>query len=179
MRKARGERAARPLDETALRELAMAYVARFATTAAKLRSYLGRKLRERGWDGAEEPDLDRLTARMVELGLVDDRAFAEARSRSLLARGYGERRVSQVLAAAGVADEDRTDARTLAQDQAFEAALRFARKRRLGPFAAQPQHDPKLRDKALAAMMRAGHSFAVAKAVLELSNSGNEPRLLP
>jgi regulatory protein len=46
-----------PLDEGRLNELALRYVGRFATTRAKLRSYLGRKLRERGWDGTREPEI--------------------------------------------------------------------------------------------------------------------------
>ncbi|MFK4872313.1 hypothetical protein ACI3K3_09880, partial [Novosphingobium sp. ZW T3_23] len=69
-----------PLTEQRLEELALAYVARFATTQGKLRDYLQRKLRERGWVGAEDgeadgrdaPDLDRLIGRYVELGYVDD-----------------------------------------------------------------------------------------------------------
>ena len=44
-------RAPKPLDAPRLEELALAYVARFATSAAKLETYLRRKLRERGWEG--------------------------------------------------------------------------------------------------------------------------------
>src|SRR5690606_22662366 len=42
-------RAPKPLDAARLDELALTYVARFATSAAKLERYLKRKLRERGW----------------------------------------------------------------------------------------------------------------------------------
>ena len=44
-------RIAPPLDEAGLNELALAYVARYATSRAKLLAYLARKLRERGWGG--------------------------------------------------------------------------------------------------------------------------------
>ena len=40
-----------PLNAAKLEELALGYVGRFATSRAKLLSYLKRKLRERGWDG--------------------------------------------------------------------------------------------------------------------------------
>ena len=42
----RKPRSSRPLDKARLEELALAYVARFATSAARLESYLARKLRE-------------------------------------------------------------------------------------------------------------------------------------
>ena len=40
----------KPLDPARLHDLAIHYVARFSTTAAKLEAYLARKLRERGWE---------------------------------------------------------------------------------------------------------------------------------
>ena len=48
------------------------------------------------------------------------------------------------------------------------AALKFAQRRGLGPFAVQgcDQHG---RDKALSAMVRAGHGFALAKAIVSLA----------
>ena len=46
-----GKRPPPPLDEDALRELALRHVARFATSRGKLLAYLNRKLRERGWAG--------------------------------------------------------------------------------------------------------------------------------
>ena len=48
------------------------------------------------------------------------------------------------------------------------AALRFAKRRRLGPFAAAMVGDPKEREKALGAMVRAGHGFGLARAVIAL-----------
>ncbi len=44
----RPDRKPSPLTATRLQDLALSYVARFATTRAKLEAYLVRKLRERG-----------------------------------------------------------------------------------------------------------------------------------
>src|SRR6476469_2109404 len=93
----RARRAPRPLDTARLDELALAYVARFATSGVQLERYLKRKLRERGWDGAEEPDAAAVVARLIELRYVDDAAYAAMRSGGLLRRGYGPRRVAQAL----------------------------------------------------------------------------------
>jgi regulatory protein len=153
-----------PLDAEQLRELALRYVGKYATTRAKLRQYLARKLRERGWDGDAGPDLERLADRFAELGLVDDAAYALAKSRSLSARGYGKRRLVDQLRRAGVEETDGADAAAHAEDAAVDAALRLAQRRRIGPFAAQPAA-PHLREKWIAAMVRAGHGFAIAKAI--------------
>ncbi|HVM37966.1 MAG TPA: RecX family transcriptional regulator [Sphingomicrobium sp.] len=157
-----------PLDAGRLHELALGYVGRFATTRAKLRAYLGRKLRERGWEGPDPPDLDALAESCVRLGYVDDRTFALARSRSLSARGFGPRRVQDSLRAAGIKEADGDAALSHAAGQAVDAALRFAERRRLGPFASAPAQGP-ARERALAALVRAGHAFALARAIVDLA----------
>ena len=151
-----------PYAGDTLEQAALAYAARYATTRARLRSYLLRKLRERGWAEAGEPPLDRLVERMAMLGYVDDGAFASARAEALGRRGYGERHVAAALRAAGISEEDSGDARAAAQEGAWGAALRFAERRRIGPFAAA-EPDRAGREKALAAMLRAGHPPALAK----------------
>lgn len=150
------------MDREALERLALHYAGRYATTRAKLRAYLARKLRERGWQGGGEPGLDALIGRFGELGYVDDKAFAASRAASLGRRGYGERRVQAALAAAGVAEEDGAEAREQARGEAWAAALRFAERRRIGPYAAEAP-DPAAREKALAAMLRAGHPLDIAR----------------
>ena len=157
-----------PLDEAGLERLGLFYAGRYATTRARLADYLRRKLKERGWSGTGEAPVDRLVRRFADLGYVDDRAFAEARSAALLRRGYGERRVREALKGAGIADEDSAAARDRAGDEALAAALRFARRRRLGPYA-QSAPDRDARRKAAAAMLRAGHALAVVRQVLEMT----------
>jgi len=162
-----------PLDAAKLDELALSYVGRFATSRAKLRNYLKRKLRERGWGGEGEPPVDELADRLVQLGYVDDRAYALSKARSLTGRGYGERRVRQALSLAGVAEEEAGDARQLAEAEAVDSALRFARRRSFGPYAAE-RPDPRRREREMAAMIRAGHGFGLARAIINL-NPGEIP----
>jgi regulatory protein len=148
--------------------MALFYVGRFATSRARLISYLERKIRERGWDGADEPDIEAVADRLVRLGYIDDAAFALSKARTLTTRGYGAGRVRQSLRAAGICDEDGAGARDLAAASAVSAAVKFAQRRGLGPFAAGDP-DPRAREKALSAMIRAGHGFALAKAILTLA----------
>ena len=155
----------RPISPTRLEEMALAYVARFATSAAKLESYLRRKLRERGWDGEGEPPVVATVARYVALGYVDDAAFAKAKTGSLLRRGYGARRIGQALSAAGIAEEVRDEVRAGPSEQRA-AALALARKRRLGPYGTPPA-DRAAREKQVAAMLRAGHPLDSARFLVD------------
>jgi regulatory protein len=158
-----------PLHLARLEELALAYVARFATTQAKLRLYLQRKLRERGWEGEGPPPLDELVARYAELGYVNDAAWAHMKAGSLLRRGYGARRVGEALGQAGVSEDLRAEERPGPSEQR-RAALVLARRRRFGPFAVRrgdSAADPKARDKQLSAMLRAGHPLDIARRIVE------------
>jgi regulatory protein len=159
----------RPLDAARLDEMALAYVARFATSAGKLSDYLRRKLRERGWEGEAEADPQAIVSRFVELGYVDDAGFARGKAQSLLRRGYGARRIDQALGAAGIAETLREEARG-SDAERRRAALVMARKRRFGPFGGGGGLDPAQREKQVAAMLRAGHPLAYAREVVNASS---------
>ncbi len=147
----------------------MNYVARFATSSGKLEAYLARKLRERGWeDGEPAPDIPALVADFVDRGYVDDETYARTRSEGLLARGYGARRVGEALRQAGIGESLR-EAAAPGEAAARRAALRLAEKRRFGPFAIEPP-DPARCEKQLAAMLRAGHSFAHARQLVDMTS---------
>jgi regulatory protein len=168
----REPRAPRPIDAAQLQDMAVGYAAKYATTAAKLRRYLGRKLGERGWSGEALPDVESLVGRITSLGYVDDRAYAASKARDLAARGFGARRVRGALSAAGVGRDDvaavtAPDDDADGADTALATAIAFARRRRFGPFARDgASTDPARMRRELAAMARAGHDFDVAKRVL-------------
>lgn len=172
----RGERGKPPpLDAASLERLALRYAERYATSRAKLTRYLVRKARERGWEGeSETPPIEVVVARMAGLGYVDDRAFATARAATLTRRGLGVRRVTADLRAAGIGAEDSTGARAQAEAEALSAALTYARKRKIGPHAAAPM-DRARREKALAAMVRAGHPFDLSRKIVDCA-PGDEVR---
>jgi regulatory protein len=176
-RKSRGvKRPKPPLDAARLRDLALHYAARFATTGARLEGYLARKIKERGLaedaDGrTEQVDIPALVARLVELGYVDDDAYARTRARDLGARGYGGRRVEQVLRFAGV-DEGLRQVHAPGEAASRRSAALMAQKKRLGPWSARnaSTDDPlaarKANEKAVAAMLRAGHQYAHVRFIL-------------
>lgn len=126
--------------------------------------YLERKLRERGWGENDAPPVTRLVARMAELGYVNDRLFAEARTEALARRGYGRRRIGADLRFAGIGPDD-IAAAIPSDEAAREAALAFARRKRIGPFA-EVAPDAAARRRAFAAMARAGHPMDIIQEIL-------------
>ena len=177
------ERGARPLDPSRLEELALRYVARFATSAARLEAYLMRKLGERGWrvdgepceNGSNDSSQDQAGERVAEIvrrfiaaGYVDDEAYARARSGSLSRRGYGQRRIDMALDAAGISGDLREAVRCDERGQR-RAALSLVRRRRFGPFGKEPI-DRALRERQLAAMARAGHRLDMARELVDASS---------
>ena len=165
----RTRRNPQPLDRSRLEELALAYVARFATTRAKLEAYLARKLRERGWQGEGQPPVSQIAAKFEDAGYVDDAAYARAKAGSLLRRGYGRRRVDQALGHAGVDEASRAAVR-ISEGALREAALNMVRKRRFGPFGQQTP-DRSAREKQIAAMLRAGHGMDHALALIDAGST--------
>ncbi|MBX9813586.1 MAG: hypothetical protein A4S12_14010 [Proteobacteria bacterium SG_bin5] len=159
-----------PLDQAGLERLALRYVERFATSRARLLDYLARKLRERGWAGADAPDAVAIADRFVALGYIDDAAFGAARARALTRRGLGARRVAQALGAAGLTAEVRAPlvSEAQAEAQALATALAFAKRRRFGPFGAQTL-DPAARQRQFAAFLRAGHAPDVVAKILKMN----------
>lgn len=103
-------------DRAALREAALAHLARFGTTRHGLEQVLLRRVarwraqaQAAGADGAGEQAqalaavCAEIAQDMVRLGAVDDAAFAHARARRLVRTGRSSRAIEAHLAARGVA----------------------------------------------------------------------------
>jgi regulatory protein len=176
--RAPSDRSKRPLGAARLDELALAYVARFATSRAKLTRYLSRKIRESEWTD----EIDAMTAcesiadRMERLQFLDDRQYAAMRAGAMTRRGLGVRRVKAQLYVDGIAPEDSGEAIETAEGAAISAAVGFARRRSFGPFATRGGDDPKQHERQLAAFLRAGHGLSLARRILTIA-PGDEAAL--
>lgn len=172
--KAAGRRRRLPLKATpeALERSALHYLERYDSSTAHLRRLLLRKValsaRVHG-TGPEEgrAAVERLIARLEGLGLLDDGRYARERVRSLLARGTSAAMIRARLGAKGVAAE-LVDAALTEQghdEGELRAALRYAKRRRLGPFRQEGREERRARD--LAALGRQGFDFETARRVID------------
>ena len=151
-----------PLNSTKLRALALHYVGKYATSRKKLKQYLDRKIRERGWDDSNPPNVEVLVMEFASRSYVDDSVFAASKARSLLNRGYGPKRLEQEIYVGGIESEDQTEALAILRDNQWQAADNFARKKHIGPYAKKPATSEQ-KQKQLGAFLRAGHDMKIAQ----------------
>ena len=171
-----------PPDEDALRQAALAHLARYSTTQAGLLRVLGRRVDRWARLADAAPDTvaaclqaaRAVVARLAAIGAVDDAAFAAGRARSLHRAGRSRRAIAAHLQAKGVPPA----LAVVPDDPAIElaAALLYAGRRRIGPF--RPAPDPSQRPRDLARLARAGFSAAVAQRALSLPPEEAEALLL-
>ncbi len=174
----RKKRAPRKVSPRYLENSALHYLSRFATSAENLKRVMMRKVQRSANHHGTDPDegrdlIDDMIARFLRSGLLDDEAYAKARAASLHRRGnssriiYGKLKQKGLdgdvieLALAALGDDDEDPERT--------AAIRFARRRRLGPFSLR-QPVENTREKHLAAMARAGFSYHMAKLIIDAAS---------
>ena len=147
-----------------LENSALYYLERFAATTESLRRVMMRKLRRAAaeeWDVKQaRAMIDELIPKLEALGYLNDQKFAETRAASLRARGSSQRAITAKLRAKGIKDVPKAT-----EDEELAAAMTYAKRRRLGEHRAEPATREE-RQKDLAAMGRAGFSFAVSKRAL-------------
>jgi regulatory protein len=175
-----------PSDDRLKRRLenkALSYLGRFSSSEANLRQILirfgKRKCLPKDADEDTETQfllqldaqIDILIARYREFGYVNDHNYAVSRAQHLRQKGYSERHIRQHLLAKGIdaltIKNTMTDGE-LGSDQAeHDAAIRYARRRRLGVYAStKATSKPDWQNRHLASMIRAGFSYHIAKMAL-------------
>lgn len=157
---------AKKISESYLRNSGLYYLQRHPTSVSHFLTVMGRKM-QRSLKAHPDQNMapfeaylrEKLVPDFIQAGFLNDALYARALTGSLQRKGLPKRVITMRLANKGVeADEE-----TLAEQDDFSAALLFAKRKRLGPFAKvgrEPQKD-------LAALARAGFSYEVAMRVLK------------
>lgn len=173
-------RLARRITEDYLHNSGLYYLQRFAAGSEHFRRVMMRKVDRSCRD---HPDQDRATCeglvgalveKFLRAGLLNDEAYLTGSIASHRRRGLSSRAIAAKLAAKGVPAENirsalKTD--NSAQDD-LAAALRQARRRRIGPFA---RPDGNISDqKAFATMARAGFDYETASRALQMKTADAE-----
>ncbi len=181
--RARKRRSPRKITPDHLHNAALWYLERYASSAANLRRVLMRKVAKSSrYHGADPEDgaalIDELIVRFTASGLLDDAAYSEARALTLFRAGNSARAIRAKLRAKGVAEENIDSALEALHretaDPELAAALVYARRRRLGPYAPaeqRPEQSTERREKHLAAMARAGFGYDLARRVVEAEDA--------
>ena len=181
-----------PPNAQDLREAALEHLARFAATEAGLLQVLHRRAdrwaRRAGGETDDVGERDAIVeaaraakvvarevvARLAEAGAVNDAAFAESRTRSLMRAGNSRRAVTAHLVAKGVDVELARSSLPDDPEQELAAALVLTRRKRIGAFRAGDPPDAMGRRQELMVLARAGFSQSVATQALAMEHDEAE-----
>jgi regulatory protein len=178
------KRSPRKITPRYLENAALYYLQRYATSAGNLRRVLTRKVDRSCQFHETAPDefyplIDALIARYEKSGLLNDTVYAEGRVASLRRQGKSSSAIKGKLRTKGLTaeviqtalesiDGERPDTDISAD---LTAALKLARKRKIGRFNPAPEADPLLRRKQqtreMGIMARGGFSFDIARQALD------------
>lgn len=171
-KRANSPRKRRKITPERLKNIALYYLERFDSSADNLRRVLSRRV----FDYAREnPDFDRqraaawiedVIAGFERVGYLDDVRYAETKISAYLAAGKPERWIRQKMRQKGVEEEVTDKILSAAEIDEEKAAENFARKKKIGPFRKSEEERNACRQKDLAALVRAGFGYEVAKSVV-------------
>lgn len=156
-----------------LKNIALFYLKRFETTRYGLRNVLKRRVdayayQNKEFDKMQAYDwIEKLLDDFVRLKYIDDARFAEFKVRDYLAAGKSPRYIMGKCKEKGV---DETIVLRLLSEQEcnpFEAALKLAKKKKIGPFESDSLKRKERRSKDLAVLVRAGFDYDIAVKVLD------------
>lgn len=176
----------RKMTKTRVFNIARFHMERFSCSAGHLRAVLTRRtdraLRAHGGaQGSERAEalgwIEEAVQALQRAGVLDDVKFALALATSLRRKGRAPARIQVALLAKGVprdvaAQAVRDSAGPGDADDAYDRAMAYIRRRRLGPFRPEsraklaPLDQRKLEQKELAAVVRAGFAIDIARKVL-------------
>ena len=182
MKKVANKRIARPITAKYLQNAATFYLERYPSTAEGLRRVLNRRVRKAEMFQAPIMDnvqqaISTIIQKFVDAGMIDDKAFAQTKARSLHRRGSSTKLTRQKLQHAGV-DRETLDKAMAGLDEELDldprkreltAAIALARRRKLGPFRIEKDRKDR-RAKDLAAMARGGFDYQLAKKVIDAAD---------
>ena len=179
---------ATPTDPRKLREKlrrsGFAYLQRYSASEAHFFELMEKKLRR--WEAAGYVALGEasvaglvgeLTSEFRELGLLDDAGFAASRVASARRKGASRLKIALGLRAKGV---DGDLARAAIEEEGTDetvAALRFCRRRRIGPWRRGERPDRDGLNREIAILARQGFATQLGRAVVLLSLEDAEDKL--
>ncbi len=170
-----------------LERIAVAHLQRHGSSRANLRRVLQRRIAKSCEQHEQDPTefetpLDELLSKLERLGYLDDRRYGASLVRRARARGASRREVLAKLRQKGLAadlvesllEADAGDGSDAAET---EAAWRYARRRRLGPFRIDADRRREERQRDLAALGRRGFGYGTACAVIDADPDAVPERL--
>ena len=163
-----------------LKNIALYYLKRYDTTKAALRQVLMKRVNEYAYYNPEYDKSDAvgwiedIISDFERYGYLDDRRFAENRCRDYIAAGKAKRYIVGKLKEKGV-NEDIIE-RCFAEQEynAFDVALKLAKKKKIAAFRKNAGEWREMRQKDMAVLVRAGFDYDTVAAVVDYEPAEEE-----
>ncbi|NVK19028.1 MAG: RecX family transcriptional regulator [Methylocystaceae bacterium] len=167
----------RPVSHQSLRNAALRYIDRFATSRENLRQVLMRRVQKSNYyhDTSIQDGIDWIEDILNQLEkakFINDKTYAEGRAGALHRKGTSLKVIRMKLMEKGISDEDIAYALSALEEESDSenleraAAIALAKRRRLGPWRQEEKRE-EMKEKDLAAMARAGFSYDLARDIIE------------
>jgi regulatory protein len=159
-----------------LRDQALRYLDRFATTTQKMHTHLFKKSQPAlalfELDEAElHLTIDTEIAKLVASGFMNDREYAASKARIMVKQGKSLNQIRRKLMDLEVPDDIQEAAISgLGEDREgidFAAAALYARKRKFGPYKSEDTRQARW-EKEMSSLARNGFSYGIASRVLAM-----------
>lgn len=162
----------RKITPQRLKNIALYYLKRFESSVANLRSVLQRRVNDYAYQNKEFDRgeayqwIEDILADFQRYGYLNDRRYAEIKIKDYMSAGKSVRYIKGKMREKGI-DEEILSA--LLEDQEydeFEAALKLAKKKHIGPFRTDDEARFENRQKDMGTLVRAGFSYDVVQRVV-------------
>jgi recX family len=162
----------RKITPQRLKNIALYYLKRFESSVANLRSVLQRRVNDYAYQNKEFDRgeayqwIEDILADFQRYGYLNDRRYAEIKIKDYMSAGKSVRYIKGKMREKGI-DEEILSA--LLEDQEydeFEAALKLAKKKHIGPFRTDEEARFENRQKDMGTLVRAGFSYDVVRRVV-------------
>ncbi len=156
-----------------LKNIALYYLKRFESSVENLRSVLQKRVFKYI---KENPDFDKFVAYqwieeiltdLQKLHYLDDDRFAEIKIRSYLKSGKPARYIINKLREKGIKENKVNDLLMEQNYDPFNMALKFVKKKKIGPYRIDDSLKNSMRQKDMATLVRAGFDYDIACKVIE------------
>ena len=155
-----------------LKNIALYYLQRFDSSVDNLRQVLKRRVYDYArqatdFDINEAHEwIETLLSDFEKLGYLNDERYAEFKITSYLESGKPARYIKIKMKQKGVADDIVDKILSDSEVDEKQSALKFAQKKKIGPYRADEEAQKLNRQKDLAAMVRAGFDYETSKNII-------------
>lgn len=169
--KTRVKRVPRKITKQRLKNIALYYLQRFESSAANLKSVLMRRVNDYAYHVPEFNKheaiewIDEIVEQFEGYGYINDERYAEMKVKDYIAAGKSARYIKGKLQLKGI-KENSIDAILEEQEyDPYELAMKFAKKKRIGPFRLSEEDRQENRSKDLMKIVQAGFSYDIAQRI--------------